>query len=364
MTNTSRGARAPLVAAHARPLRLRARPEDLDAIATSGAVIATNPELQPASCAPASRRSGGDPARLPRRARRRRVGVRRGRRHVCARCGSATSCMAAGVSTASSRAALSCRPSSPTAASPTARRATARCGRARPPTSSCSTSTNSTATRSCRSSRSTSSSLARHGAHVAQLFVAGRGDRARRKLDTRRSRRRRKRTLRDEYRERMPARAAFLDAWAKPRTGSPPRSIRDAARLLLARKSALWPEHCRSSTSQRLETARRGWQRLAAEIGAACRDVGFFYVINHGVPTQTDRRRRSRSRARFFALPLAQKQAHRDREGWRQPRLFGAAARGAGSHASAPDMKEAFNIGLDLAARRSGTPGRRSRSAR
>ena len=58
-----------------------ARDAELDAIAAAGAVIATNPSsnLHLASGHRADRR--GDPARLPRRARRRRLRPRRGRRH-------------------------------------------------------------------------------------------------------------------------------------------------------------------------------------------------------------------------------------------------------------------------------------------
>ena len=86
---------------------------------------------------------------------------------------------------------------------------------------------------------------------------------------------------------------------------------------------------------------------IAAEIGAACRDVGFFYVVNHGVPRDLVASAFAKSR-RFFALPLAEKQAiamatvggNRGYSALRNEILDPAAG---------PDMKEAFNIGLDLA---------------
>ena len=83
-------------------------------------------ELEPASALGHRADRRGDQTRLPRRARRRFLGARRGRRRRCAKCGSAISCMAAGASRASSRARPISRRSSPTAASPMARRAPAR----------------------------------------------------------------------------------------------------------------------------------------------------------------------------------------------------------------------------------------------
>ncbi len=48
-------------------------------------------------------------------------------------------------------------------------------------------------------------------------------------------------------------------------------------------------------------------QRVADEIGAACRDVGFFYVVGHRVPTMLSDRLEQLSRE-FFARPLDEKQ--------------------------------------------------------
>ena len=45
---------------------------------------------------------------------------------------------------------------------------------------------------------------------------------------------------------------------------------------------------------------------LAEDIARACSDVGFFYVVGHGVDTDLQRRLESASR-RFFARPLAEK---------------------------------------------------------
>ena len=46
--------------------------------------------------------------------------------------------------------------------------------------------------------------------------------------------------------------------------------------------------------------------RIAAEVGAACRDVGFFYVVNHGVEARLVAEAFAQSH-RFFALPLPDK---------------------------------------------------------
>jgi isopenicillin N synthase-like dioxygenase len=87
--------------------------------------------------------------------------------------------------------------------------------------------------------------------------------------------------------------------------------------------------------------------RSAAEAGAACRDVGFFYVVNHSVDGRLIAGAFDQSR-RFFALPLAERQAlaietiggNRGSSGM----LHEALDPGRG-----PDMKEAFNVGLEIA---------------
>ena len=86
---------------------------------------------------------------------------------------------------------------------------------------------------------------------------------------------------------------------------------------------------------------------VADRIGVACRDVGFFYVVHHGVSRELMEGAFAQSR-RFFALPLPEKQAiametvggNRGYSGLMHEALD--PARGA-------DMKEAFNVGFDLA---------------
>ena len=51
-----------------------------------------------------------------------------------------------------------------------------------------------------------------------------------------------------------------------------------------------------------------GTARVAAEIGAACREVGFFYVVGHSVPAALMQRTFAASRA-FFAEDEADKKA-------------------------------------------------------
>jgi isopenicillin N synthase-like dioxygenase len=95
------------------------------------------------------------------------------------------------------------------------------------------------------------------------------------------------------------------------------------------------------------ESDRASLTRIAAEAGAACRDVGFFYVVNHAVDSGLIAATFDRSR-RFFALPLDERQAlaietvggNRGYSGM----LHEALDPGRG-----PDMKEAFNVGLEIA---------------
>jgi isopenicillin N synthase-like dioxygenase len=87
--------------------------------------------------------------------------------------------------------------------------------------------------------------------------------------------------------------------------------------------------------------------RIATEIGAACRDVGFFYVTGHTVPKDLSAAVFETS-ARFFAQSDTEKRAV----------LYTAAGnrgyvpmQGEALDPSKPaDLKEAFNIGLDLPA--------------
>ena len=49
-------------------------------------------------------------------------------------------------------------------------------------------------------------------------------------------------------------------------------------------------------------------RRCIAEIGAACTDVGFFYVSNHGISEYLQMALQAESK-RYFALPLAERSA-------------------------------------------------------
>ena len=85
--------------------------------------------------------------------------------------------------------------------------------------------------------------------------------------------------------------------------------------------------------------------RIARELGSAARDVGFFYVVGHGIPAALRDAVFAASDA-FFALPRAVKAELAidrvgDNRGW-----IGLATE-ALDPTTAPDPKEAFNIGFD-----------------
>jgi isopenicillin N synthase-like dioxygenase len=86
-------------------------------------------------------------------------------------------------------------------------------------------------------------------------------------------------------------------------------------------------------------------ERIAKKIGSACRDVGFFYVRNHGIPGELVDGVFAASKS-FFELPtetkgelsIAMSKHNRGYVGISAERLDS-------KHA---DLKEAFNVGLDL----------------
>ena len=87
---------------------------------------------------------------------------------------------------------------------------------------------------------------------------------------------------------------------------------------------------------------------VAADLGRACREVGFFYASGHGLPAALFERAFGAARA-FFALPDEDKAAVAIE---RSPHNRGYVRLGGESlDPSKPaDLKEAFNIGIDLAA--------------
>ena len=85
---------------------------------------------------------------------------------------------------------------------------------------------------------------------------------------------------------------------------------------------------------------------LARELGAACRGPGFFYLVGHGVPPEL-RAATFAAAAEFFALDPARKD---EVAITRSPHNRGYV--GFGTETLDPtrpaDLKEAFNVGLDL----------------
>jgi isopenicillin N synthase-like dioxygenase len=87
--------------------------------------------------------------------------------------------------------------------------------------------------------------------------------------------------------------------------------------------------------------------RVAAEIGRACRDVGFFYIRNHGVP-DTLRSRMFACAEAFFASPKVDKDEIAISRSRHNRGYVGIATESL--NLLHTDLKEAFNIGLELSA--------------
>jgi isopenicillin N synthase-like dioxygenase len=88
------------------------------------------------------------------------------------------------------------------------------------------------------------------------------------------------------------------------------------------------------------------FDRVVAEIAAAARGIGFFYLINHGVPREIMDGAFAEARS-FFARPFAEKtEIAIEKIGGN--RGYSALGREALDPKAGADIKEAFNIGLDL----------------
>ena len=86
-------------------------------------------------------------------------------------------------------------------------------------------------------------------------------------------------------------------------------------------------------------------RRVAAELGRACRETGFFYIRNHGVSTALMSAMFERSAA-FFASTREEKEEFGIKKSPHNRGYVGIATESLNS--AQADMKEAFNIGLDL----------------
>ncbi|WP_339665727.1 2-oxoglutarate and iron-dependent oxygenase domain-containing protein [uncultured Pseudomonas sp.] len=84
----------------------------------------------------------------------------------------------------------------------------------------------------------------------------------------------------------------------------------------------------------------------AAELGKACREVGFFYAIDHGIPSAVMTSAFSNAKT-FFALPLETKQPMSIKLSPHNRGYVAMADEKLNPEAGA-DMKEAFNIGTDF----------------
>jgi isopenicillin N synthase-like dioxygenase len=86
---------------------------------------------------------------------------------------------------------------------------------------------------------------------------------------------------------------------------------------------------------------------VASALGNACRDVGFFYVVGHGVPSALIARVFETSAAFFAAPPAIREAASFSGPGGNRGYIrLGGETLDPGKPA---DVKEAFNIGLELA---------------
>jgi len=89
--------------------------------------------------------------------------------------------------------------------------------------------------------------------------------------------------------------------------------------------------------------------RVAAALGHACRETGFFYVVNHGIPEAARDSIFAAARA-FFSLPIASKQEYSIKRSRHNRGYVALEAERLDESSARSDYKEAFNVGLELSA--------------
>jgi isopenicillin N synthase-like dioxygenase len=90
-------------------------------------------------------------------------------------------------------------------------------------------------------------------------------------------------------------------------------------------------------------------RRVAAELGRACREVGFFYTVNHGI-SDSVRDVVFEAARTFFSLPVAVKEAISIKRSPHDRGYIAIEGERLDVRAALPDQKEAFNVGLELTA--------------
>jgi isopenicillin N synthase-like dioxygenase len=88
---------------------------------------------------------------------------------------------------------------------------------------------------------------------------------------------------------------------------------------------------------------------VAGRLGRASRDIGFFYVSNHGIP-ESLREAVFEAARTFFASSLAAKEEYSIKRSPHNRGYVAMECERLDTRAALPDQKEAFNIGLELAA--------------
>jgi isopenicillin N synthase-like dioxygenase len=88
---------------------------------------------------------------------------------------------------------------------------------------------------------------------------------------------------------------------------------------------------------------------VAAVLGRACREIGFFYVVNHGIADSLREALFSASHT-FFAQPVAEKESLSIKRSPHNRGYVALEAERLDEAAAHSDYKEAFNIGLELGA--------------
>jgi len=88
---------------------------------------------------------------------------------------------------------------------------------------------------------------------------------------------------------------------------------------------------------------------VAAELGSACRGIGFFYVSGHGI-SESIRDALFAAARSFFAMPAAAKEEYSIKRSPHNRGYVALEAERLDQSAAHSDYKEAYNVGLELAA--------------